>query len=169
MGGSDDKSNLVALTAKEHFIIHKLLVEIYPESDSMKRAIWCMSNLNNAMGRNYRVCAAEYERFKILVAEVNSKTMSGEGNPMFGRTPYQIWLEELGKEEADRREKEINKKRSISGKGNKNAKMVRVKCTETDVIYESITEAAKAIGMKHPTLHSWLNNPHRNKTTLVLI
>ena len=293
MGGSDDKSNLVDLTAKEHFIIHKLLVEIYPESDSMKRAIWCMSNLNNAMGRNYRVCAAEYERFKILVAEVNSKTMSGEGNPMFGRTPYQIWLEELGKEEADRlheekrikrsitmkekgiapehmakiieanknkvytdedrqkmsertsgennpmfgrtgelnsmygnhfykiwveelgkdeadrkldeinkiksskmsgegnpmfgrtpyqiwieelgkeeadrREKEINKKRSISGNGNKNAKMVRVKCTETDVIYESITEAAKAIGMKHPTLHSWLNNPHRNKTTLVLI
>lgn len=116
MGGSDDKNNLVSLTAKEHFIIHKLLVEIYPESDSMRRAIWCMSNTTNSEGRNYRVGAAEYERFRILVAEVNSKMMSGEGNPMFGRNPYQIWLEELGKEEADRLHEEKRIKRSITMK-----------------------------------------------------
>jgi len=30
MGGTNDKENLVHLTAKEHFIIHKILVELYP-------------------------------------------------------------------------------------------------------------------------------------------
>ena len=29
LGGSDDKSNLVKLTAKEHFICHLLLTKIY--------------------------------------------------------------------------------------------------------------------------------------------
>ena len=30
MGGTDDKSNLVKLTAREHYIAHKLLTKIYP-------------------------------------------------------------------------------------------------------------------------------------------
>jgi hypothetical protein len=73
MGGSDDKSNLVDLTAKEHFIVHKLLVETHPESDQMKLAIWFMSNTINSEGRNYRVSAMEYERYKILISRVKTK------------------------------------------------------------------------------------------------
>ena len=30
LGGSDDKNNLVELTAREHFIAHLLLLKIYP-------------------------------------------------------------------------------------------------------------------------------------------
>ena len=32
MGGSDDESNLVKLTAEEHYIAHLLLVKMYPNS-----------------------------------------------------------------------------------------------------------------------------------------
>jgi hypothetical protein len=278
MGGSDDKSNLVDLTAKEHFIVHKLLVGIYPDSNELVNAIWCMSNLNNSMGRNYRVGAMEYERLKSkwalilsdkmsgennpmsgrnphdvwvekygeeeanrlreeknkrqsktmkekgitpehmakiiegnknkvyteeylqnlrerlrgrpgLVGEKNgmfgrtgelhpsyrverpehSENMTGEGNPMYGVTVYDLWVKKYGKEEADKRNDVANDKRRNKLKGNKNGKRHKVICKETNVIYETITEAAKAIGMKGVTLNAWLHNPHRNKTTLVLL
>ncbi len=44
MGGTDDTENLVDLTAKEHFICHKLLVEIYPNNTSIKYAFNMMCN-----------------------------------------------------------------------------------------------------------------------------
>jgi len=112
LGGSDDPSNLVALTGKEHFIIHKLLVELYPNSNEMKYAIWMMSNTSDSNGRDYNVGAAEYERFKILVAEVNSELMVGEGNPMFNKSVYSVWVEKYGQEEADRLHQEGIEKRS---------------------------------------------------------
>lgn len=31
MGGVDDKSNLVDLTAREHFVAHRLLAKIHPK------------------------------------------------------------------------------------------------------------------------------------------
>jgi len=280
LGGSDDPSNLVALTGKEHFIIHKLLVDLYPDSDEMKRAAWGMALLKDSNGRRYRVSASEYERFRILVAEANSKLMSGEGNPMFNksvysvwvenfgreeadrlkkeanekqsktmkekgispehmakiiegnknkvitdefrekirervsgennpmfgrtgelnpmfgrtgelhpsfgierpehskrmsgegnpmfnRTPYEIWVENFGKEEADKLNDEANKKRSETLMGNKNAKMNRVICMDTNVIYESVKEAAKSVNMAYGTLYTWLTTkPHLNKTSL---
>ena len=32
VGGGEEKENKVLLTAKEHFIVHKLLIYIYPNS-----------------------------------------------------------------------------------------------------------------------------------------
>lgn len=46
MNGSDDKSNLVDLTAKEHFIVHKLLVEVYPDVDGLVLAYFLFTNIN---------------------------------------------------------------------------------------------------------------------------
>lgn len=40
MNGSNDESNLVLLTLREHFIAHKLLVLIYPDNTKLKTAIW---------------------------------------------------------------------------------------------------------------------------------
>lgn len=39
MGGSDDSSNLATLTAKEHYIAHRLLVKIYPDNYKLKFAL----------------------------------------------------------------------------------------------------------------------------------
>jgi hypothetical protein len=60
MGGDDSEDNLVKLTAKEHFIIHKLLVEIYPTNNKLHYAAFLMCKLK----KGYRVGAREYQRYK---------------------------------------------------------------------------------------------------------
>lgn len=39
MGGTDDKSNIVSLTAREHFVAHQLLVKIYPKEGGLIAAV----------------------------------------------------------------------------------------------------------------------------------
>ena len=63
IGGCNSKSNLVRLTAKEHFIIHKLLVEIYPEQPRLIYAAFMMANTKSNK-RNYRIGSNEYKRLK---------------------------------------------------------------------------------------------------------
>lgn len=60
MGGDDSEDNLVKLTAREHFIIHKLLVEIYPTNNKLHYAAFLMCKLK----KGYRVGAREYQRYK---------------------------------------------------------------------------------------------------------
>ena len=52
MGGSNDKTNIVALTAKEHFVAHELLVKINPGVRGLAVAILRMSK-NCNQGRVY--------------------------------------------------------------------------------------------------------------------
>lgn len=47
MGGSDDPSNLVALTAEEHYVAHLLLVKIHPTNAKLIYAANMMLNRNN--------------------------------------------------------------------------------------------------------------------------
>jgi hypothetical protein len=78
MGGTDDKDNLVDLTAREHFIVHKLLVEIYPDNMKLFHAYWMMCNMkSNNQNRNYNIGNREYERLRIKFSETNSKIMKG--------------------------------------------------------------------------------------------
>ena len=65
------KSNLVLLTAREHFFCHQLLTKIYPNSKGM---ILCLSFFcNNSRNREYKISSKEFERIKILI----SKTRKG--------------------------------------------------------------------------------------------
>jgi hypothetical protein len=49
LGGNNDKTNLVKLTAREHFICHLLLVKMTTGDDKRKMsyALWLMCNLKN--------------------------------------------------------------------------------------------------------------------------
>jgi hypothetical protein len=80
MSGTDDKFNLVELTAREHFIIHKLLCEIYPGEPKLVYAYWMMSrNISNSKYiRDYRVSAREYEYARKLFSETSSKQQLGK-------------------------------------------------------------------------------------------
>jgi hypothetical protein len=51
-GGSDNDSNLVKFTYKEHFLAHKLLVKIYRGTNhhyKMTTALWCMAKLTDKL------------------------------------------------------------------------------------------------------------------------
>jgi hypothetical protein len=80
MNGNNDISNLVELTAREHFIIHRLLCKIYPTEYKLVYAYWMMArNISNSKyTRDYRVSAREYEYARYLFSEVSSKRQKGK-------------------------------------------------------------------------------------------
>lgn len=77
IGGTNDPTNLVLLTGKEHFIAHKLLCEIYLDNNKLHYALWRMMNLQSKKHvRNYNISSREYERCK----SVQSKLVQQLGN-----------------------------------------------------------------------------------------
>lgn len=54
--------NLVLLTAKEHFVAHLLLCEIYPDNQKLKKALWAL--VNATKDNRYKVSARVYGRVK---------------------------------------------------------------------------------------------------------
>ena len=61
MGGLDTEDNLVLLTAKEHYVCHKLLVYIYPKQLNLIFAFRMMSK--NSL---YNISSRDYEYAKKL-------------------------------------------------------------------------------------------------------
>jgi hypothetical protein len=75
LGGSNDKSNLVLLTPKEHYMCHRLLVEMYrgtSNESKMYYAMWCMVNgLGNQ--KRYATSSRIYNRLREHLITLNSK------------------------------------------------------------------------------------------------
>jgi hypothetical protein len=80
MGGVNTADNLVELTAREHFIIHKLLVEIYPTESKLVYAYWAMCNKQSSkkMLRNYKISSRDYQYAKELFSILSSKLHKGK-------------------------------------------------------------------------------------------
>jgi hypothetical protein len=57
-GGSNEKENIICLTAREHFIIHRLLAKIYPDT-GMVHAVFKMSCMDKHWG-TYKVKSRTY-------------------------------------------------------------------------------------------------------------
>lgn len=78
MGGTDSKSNLVNLTAREHFLVHWLLVEIYPDDTKLQYAFWQMCNSNNQYQDRYIPSSRIYEYSKMLHSNNMRKLNTGK-------------------------------------------------------------------------------------------
>jgi hypothetical protein len=75
LGGSNEPSNLVLLTAKEHFICHHLLVKM-TENDNKRKmsfAFWCFCILKNEYQDRHKVTAQQYEIAKLLKKEYSRR------------------------------------------------------------------------------------------------
>ena len=79
MGGVDTADNLVELTAREHFIIHKLLVEIYPNNNKIFFAYRMMALMRHSKDndRTYYVSSREFERIRLLANIKIGDTLRG--------------------------------------------------------------------------------------------
>jgi hypothetical protein len=66
LGGTNHKENLIRLTAREHFIIHKLLCLIHPNENKLHWAAFMMAGCfgNSTQDRGYRIGSREYQRLK---------------------------------------------------------------------------------------------------------
>lgn len=72
LGGSNESENLVRLTAREHFIAHRLLVKVYPSVIDLRFAALKMARKQGSAIINSRL----FELYKAEHAEFMSKRMS---------------------------------------------------------------------------------------------
>ncbi|QPI13967.1 putative site-specific intron-like DNA endonuclease [Serratia phage 4S] len=54
MGGNDNKENLVDLTPEEHYVVHQLLIKMYPGHSGLSFAALAMTSGNNRNNKVYR-------------------------------------------------------------------------------------------------------------------
>jgi hypothetical protein len=90
MGGTDDKHNLVFLTPEEHYVIHQLLIKIYPDNHSLiKAAVMMIPNRpNNKM----------YGWLKRRFSVMQSHAQTGKNNSQYGtRWIYNVFLKQSKK------------------------------------------------------------------------
>ena len=88
LGGSDEPTNLVNLTAREHFICHWLLVKMTTGKDhhKMLNALRIMRAEKKGQQRyTTKITARVYENIKQEYAKLQSKTFKGKGNGFYGK------------------------------------------------------------------------------------
>jgi hypothetical protein len=86
LGGSDDRINLIRLTAREHFLCHLLLTKIYnegPEHHKMIRA-FVMMLVCRSENQSRHISSRKYESLKLKFSEFQSKSQSGIKNSQHG-------------------------------------------------------------------------------------
>ncbi|WXB47840.1 homing endonuclease [Vibrio phage VB_VaC_TDDLMA] len=90
LGGSDEDSNLVRLTAREHFLCHCLLAKMFKyhsfEWYKMNHALMMMKCNNISQDRYYN--SKLYEYFRINFSDVMSNLQSGNKNSQYNR----MWI-----------------------------------------------------------------------------
>lgn len=82
LGGSDDKSNLVMFTGREHYLAHLILWKMYPKESGLFHAAWMMSNKRFTMHKSRLYESLKIEHAKILssrseFASPNFKDLTG--------------------------------------------------------------------------------------------
>jgi len=83
MGGTNDPDNLVDLTAREHYVIHQLLVKMYPENEKLVQAAHMMTmNLHGKRSKNRK-----YSWLRKKHANTMSISMMGNTNSKGKKKP----------------------------------------------------------------------------------
>ena len=181
VGGSNSKDNRVLLTAREHFICHWLLHNIYPESSKLAHAFWMMCNVEDSNQQRYKPSNRTYAYAKEVYSKIVSAKFAGkptwntglktgphadetkrkiaEGLKKYKRTPEhsKAISKSLKGRKCPPRTAEHSQRLSESQKGNqKGAK--KVKHLETGVIYDSVTKAAIALNCSPRKIRDLIKN-----------
>ncbi len=153
MGGTNNKDNMVKLTAKEHFLCHKLLCEIYPDNKKLKYAYWRMCNAGNKyQERHYRISSREFELLKTEFV----KNISKEPKSKWRHSEKSINKIRLARskqtfsEETRKKFSENTKKRHLDGTIKSSNKPV--KCILEGIEFNSMSEAGRYFGVSSVTI-----------------
>jgi hypothetical protein len=73
MKGSNEKRNLVYLTAKEHYYAHKWLTFIFPKNNKIRNAWTMMCWIKDDNQQRFKVSAEDYERARIKFSKIFQK------------------------------------------------------------------------------------------------
>jgi hypothetical protein len=92
LGGNDDEGNLVRLSAREHFICHALLSEMYEEGTNewykMNHAFMMMKSESTFHSGNRYFNSRLYELKRKDFSKVMSRAQNGKNNSQYGK----VWI-----------------------------------------------------------------------------
>lgn len=106
LNGSNEPENLVLLTAKEHYICHKLLASIFKENKKLAHAFFRMTWDKKG---HYNITSRDYEYAKWLISNI----------PVSNETRQRMRQSQIGKKQSP----ETIKKRSIANTGKNKGKI----------------------------------------------
>jgi hypothetical protein len=157
IGGTEDPSNLVDLTAREHFIAHLLLCEIYPKNRGIRLALWMMANVKDTNQKRHVPSSRLYE----IIRREYSYSIKGGNNPRFGVKHLPETKEKMSIKAKER----IGNKNAFHGKSHSDETKEKIKESVTGLKHTvetkqkmSETRKGKKSGRKGKT-----NSPEHNK------
>lgn len=87
LGGSDDTSNIVRISARKHFLCHYLLIKMIDRSPAFWKLLHALNGMQRFNKHQIRYFNSRlYEKHKKEFAEFMSISQSGSGNSQFGTT-----------------------------------------------------------------------------------
>lgn len=113
LGGVNDKSNIVSLTAKEHYLVHLLLTKIHFDNKKLIYAFWMMSNrmkVKISSGKLYQ----EAKQFVSSTMRNNVGTPEAITKMSKSKKGNIIWLGKKHSKETKNKQSESAKNRNIS-------------------------------------------------------
>lgn len=91
LNGTNDETNLVKLTYREHFIAHLLLIKIFKDSVAHRKmvfALWRMLNGKHKIKNASKVYEQTRKEFVNAMQGYNSIKQKGKNNSQFGKKWY---------------------------------------------------------------------------------
>lgn len=148
MGGLDSEDNLVLLSAKEHYVAHKLLHYIYPDNKKLSYAWNMMSNrmisenIINVTSREYEECKKSFSK-SMLGRKVSRETRDKISKSNKGKVRSEEVVKKMSEARKGYKHKDETKKKISKSNSGKNISKERG---------ESISNSLKQYYMKNPPL-----------------
>lgn len=109
LGGNNDKENLVELTAKEHFLCHMLLCEIYPYKNKLRHALFLMAIGKQKIKEKYAISSRVYERLKFEYSQMlTGKLQTIETKNKKSKSMLALWDKKTQEEKSEIGQKRWN-------------------------------------------------------------
>ena len=157
-GGDNNKDNLVFLTAREHYIAHRLLVNIYPNTIGLLAAVMFFCEYGNSKGyATVRKQLSEIKKGKVAwnkgkefspetCAKMANGSRKGKNHPQFGTHRSEETIEKI---RSKQKGKVVSAESTAKWKASYDPEKHGKKVSCDGVIYGSMREASmKLFGIK---------------------
>jgi hypothetical protein len=169
MGGTDNDENLVLLTSREHYIIHKILIKLYPNNIQLVRAFHMMTSV-----KRFKTIASnrDFEYARKLLGETptsieSRKKMSDSAK---NRSYTEDGLNRLKESYVNRiYSDETRKKMSESGKKRTHSDITKEKIRLSHIGKITSEETKKKISDKMKGKITWMKGKHHTEESKELI
>lgn len=149
LGGSNDKENLVDLTAREHFICHWLLVKM-TEGEDRSKMLYALNGMkaSNKYQQRYqtKITARVYEKYRLEHSVNHSKVMKSKNLIPWNKGGVEITEEHRENIRKAAKTRNIDPKKQAEGQKKRVAKVLGRKDSEEAKLKKSLALKGKPKG-----------------------